>query len=393
MGLVSRVHELAISAQAVRCLAVLLWAANKRGVGEGCHPEECMLLRREGGLAHAMGIAGDGRSNRSSVRRAKEELRPFVRWVRVNFAQRTPDLERVDRPSASVGSFTGARVRGGALCVYYVNVAKLWRALGRHDLADRGTATEASPDVTGPIVADGVNHDAINGVSAPAETGRKCAEPVARGRPRDTLSVVNPVVSFNKPRSQSTTAHPPPVVVVVSDESRDGEIDDLFGLWHTAIGARVGAHGPACESVRDALRGAIAAGVPSADLADAIAGRADEHLGGAAFRWCVEHHVWAASLFVSRSGKISGCLSYLVQSVRAVRATDEREARLRAARQLRASCDEPDERPMTAAELAAATECARRGVPWTRQPADRGQPAGGDGSATSLPEPSSEAGT
>jgi hypothetical protein len=311
-----------------------------------------MAIRREGGLAQAMGIAGDGRNNRSSVGRAKRELAldrpgvgPLLRFVRVNFSQRLPD------PEGTGSRFTGRRVTGGAVCAYYLNIDGLWTLLGRPDLT------------SGARFADGVNHDAINGVNHAVGDAANPADPVDPDAPPISVSVVNSVVSINKPRSQGKATRPPPVVVVVSglpdDPEREAVVDELLRAWQDAIGSRRGAPPHVCTATREALRGALAAGVPVVDLRDTIAGASEPRLGGDAYRWCVEHHVWGAPLFWSK-GRPSGCIVQLVQRVRAVRAADDRARRRRR--------DEPapeaHERIATPDEIAAAVQAARSGRAW-----------------------------
>jgi hypothetical protein len=371
LALISRLHETPYSDRGVRLLTLFLWAARRVGQGQGCRPHEAMLWRREADLTAAMGIrpgCKPGRSNRSGLHRAKRELAgeldapAVLRWRVVRLWQRLPD------PEGTGDEFTGATARYGASCVYFVDVGALWTMVGRPDLA------------RGPVRADGFNHGSIDGTKTPPPPREKLSAfagpagpPVKRSPP------VNHMVSFNKPQ-QGNATHPPPVVVV-NEEGLESEARAVFDRWWALLGEPRGAAPHICQAFAQAVRAAVASGVPTADLLDAIEGRADPKLGGAAYTWCEERRIWHAPLIWNADrGRVSGCLDKLVEHVRASRAALER--RRQRATQERAARETVESDRVDPAEMRAFVEALCRPSTTTPPPPhavdDPGQPGGGD---------------
>jgi hypothetical protein len=282
------VGRLGLSERARSVLGCYLWRAGRLGQGEGSLPGEAMFWRTQGGIAQ------DTQLSSGTIKRANAELRTegLLRWRRVEPARKLPDGRTAFKPT----------------CVYYVAIGELSRRLG--------IGTKPADEIT-----------KISSMRSDSPVGAKSFRADASA-PATSISDVNSVVKFNKP-PQGNTAHPPPVVVVESRSNGEQDaIGELHALWYDRMGAPHQAPEYVCREVQLALRGAVDAGVPLEDLRDVIIGASDPQLGGEAYRYCRDHDVWRAPLFFNmRRRQVSGCVSHLVQCVRASRGRFEATAK------------------------------------------------------------------
>jgi hypothetical protein len=150
----------------------------------------------------------------------------------------------------------------------------------------------------------------------------------------------------------------------------------------------------------------VAAGLTLDEIRDVVDGASRPELGGAAYRWCVEKHVYGAPLFWNeRERRVSGCVAFFVRDVplNRDRLEKERERRERERRVVSVG-ETPWETPSTPLVAMTPEQCSRTfGIrlalaqkahaagrcDWCgtqATPEEPGQPAGGDVTGTSLPE-------
>jgi hypothetical protein len=181
--LMARCYRLPVSA-AARCLAmVLLSAAGPTGTGEGCESHEAMLVRRNKWLMEVT------RSSAMAVKRAKRELRPYVRMVRVNARQRLP------RFVGSGDDFTGPIASVPALA-YYVDLAALGAQVGAAWAATpvRKTRPEAQPSLANVLEAywfERIGHGRIVLAHQRAQVERAIAKVLGLATEQDVRDVID----------------------------------------------------------------------------------------------------------------------------------------------------------------------------------------------------------
>jgi hypothetical protein len=333
--LLARLSELArrkgLSPRAILMLQVLLWAANKRGHGQGCKPHEAMCMRGLGDFAVAMGIKPGARpgSNTGSVKRAKKEIAAYLRCVRVDVCERCPAIP----PTLDQGdTFTG-RTATRPVVVYYLDIDRLWRELGGRmeaaPVAVRESVVRPSQKAHGINVADGINHDPMMG----SELENRSRETIEETAGTPVASVVNQISSLKTTTTGTgKTGGPRPpspggcgLDLTAENESEDVRFvaSEAYAHWHARMGYRYSAvvHG----TTRAALMRAAAAGVTLDELTDVVDGASDRELGGDAFDYCVKWKIYGAGLFWSDKGRPSGCIQQFLDRVPANRERRRRE--------------------------------------------------------------------